>query len=160
MTADAATLVLAGGSATALALAFASAISWQSARSARAQRLRRDIDASRAHMDGLRRRRAAGGITQADLDAQERSLAEGLLAPGSVNTTAETPPRPARTRGLAVTALAVAVLAGGLYAWLPRAGPPAIQGATAPMASTGAAGTASAASDATHGIHALSDPQL
>lgn len=157
MAGDSGILVLNGGIALALALALASAISWQSARTSRARRRREDIGESRQRLDDLRRRRAAGEITEQDFEAQERHVAEGLLQPPPA-TASGAAAKSRQARILASAALVVAVVAGGMYAWFNRAGHPVME-----SRSTGAAPTAtsaSAAGDGGRAAHALSDDQL
>jgi cytochrome c-type biogenesis protein CcmH len=153
MTSDASTVVMVGALTVAIALALASALSWQRARDGR-RRQHADIATSRALADDLRRRRLAGELTQEEFDLQQGVLAEGLLDPPAPE--AAPPASPARRSAapaLAAGALLVAFAAAGLHAWFQR---PAVATSAAPAGPA----TLDAASQAGHGAHALSDEQL
>jgi len=153
MTAATATLVLDGGLVIAAVLVLASALSWQSARTARGRALRARIDATRHRIDDLRQRHAAGDIDRAALDEEERRAAEGLLEPGSA--AAVTVAHPRRPWILALAAVAVAIAASLMHAWIDRAGV-----ASAPAPAAASAPAIPASGDAGRAVHALSDEQL
>jgi len=153
MTSDASTLVTVGALTVAIALALASALSWQLARAGLRRRLHADIDATRARAEDLRRRQAAGELTQEEFDTQQGTIAEALLAHGAAGgrATAAQASRP-RARLLAAGALLAALVAGAWQAWLGRPDNPTPARAT--LAQPGAASAPAPAA------HALSDEQL
>lgn len=148
MAGDSGALILDGGLAVAVALMLASAMSWQSARTARQRALQAGIAATRSHLDDLRRRHAAGEFDRDELEREERRVAAGLLdaRPAAGGRS----PKPWM---LAVAAVAVAAAAGLIHAWVDRPGP-----STPPSAAPAPAAPASG--DAGHAVHALSDEQL
>ncbi|MGN6530112.1 MAG: tetratricopeptide repeat protein [Burkholderiaceae bacterium] len=156
MTRDTLTLIDATGLGVALAFGLASLAAWRSARAASDRLLNDQIDAFRGRMDDLRREHAAGRISQAELDAQERGVAEGLLAPGSR-------PTPAAPRGtarrLALASLALVAGTGALDAWLHRSHRVG-EAPRAPAVATAAASMPASAGAAARPAHALSDDQL
>ena len=154
MTEDADTLVAAGALALALALALAAALSWQATRAARQRRLRSDVEESQRLVRELQRRHAAGEITEDELEAGRRRVAEGLLAEGAPPEAS--PTRARRPRVLALTALGCALAAGLSYSWLGtrhRAEPAASKTAAASAA-------APASGPAVPSARALTDEQL
>jgi cytochrome c-type biogenesis protein CcmH len=153
MTSDASTLVTVGALTVAIALALASALSWQLARAGLRRRLRADMDATRARAEDLRRRQVAGELTQDEFDTQQGALAEALLAHGTARgrATAAQASRP-RARLLAAGALLAALVAGAWHAWLGRP-----DNATTARATPAQPAAASAPAPA---AHALSDEQL
>src|ERR1700760_4824670 len=119
MIVDANTLVMVVALTVAIALALASALSWQAARHGHRRRLSGDIDASKARVDELERRRKAGEITQEDFDVQQGLIAGELLARApSTRAAGGTSRARARHAKLALAALVVAAAAGALYAWM------------------------------------------
>lgn len=156
MAASDAGLVLAGGAAIATLLALAAATAAWSARAATARRLRQDIDGSRARIDDLQRRRAAGEISAAEFDDLERGVATGLLEAGSA--AAPRAKANARWARLALAAVVVAAATGALHAWLDHPGGAVVAGASAGASAVAAAGSDGAGKP--RSAHPLSDEQL
>jgi cytochrome c-type biogenesis protein CcmH len=154
MTNDTSTLVTVGALTVAIALALASALSWQRARAGHRRNLAADIDGSVQLADDLRRRRMAGELTQEEFDVRQGAIAEGLLAQRADDAAAAAPPgRRARTWALAACALLVALAAAVFHEWTTR--PSSVAEAGRPAASPPATAVEPAS-----GAHALSDAQL
>jgi cytochrome c-type biogenesis protein CcmH len=154
MMSDAGTFVMVGALTVAIALALASALSWQRARAGRRRRLSADIEASRSLADDIRRRHLAGELTQEEFDRQQSGAVAHLLEQA---TPGEAPrgqsALPSRTRALAACALLVALAAGGVHAWLSRQA--GAEEGTRPLQAQ-----AAPPSQSSHGAHLLTDDQL
>jgi len=147
MTNDTSTLVTVGALTVAIALALASALSWQRARAGHRRNLAADIDGSVQLADDLRRRRMAGELTQEEFDVRQGAIAEGLLAQRADDAAAAAPP------GRRACALLVALAAAVFHEWTTR--PSSVAEAGRPAASPPATAVEPAS-----GAHALSDAQL